>query len=83
MDAARAGECADINAPGREAEPLVMAITNGHYDLAMYLLGKNADPNTANLQGLTALYAVVDVAWGLTRGGHATSSFARRRPVWN
>jgi len=68
MEAARAlvENGADINAVGQgeKMSPLVMAITNGHYDLAMYLLGKNADPNLTNIQGLSALYAVVDVAWG-------------------
>ncbi len=43
--------------------PLVMAITNGHYDLAKYLLDHGADPNLATLSGLAALYATVDVQW--------------------
>ncbi|MGB8506879.1 MAG: ankyrin repeat domain-containing protein [Pyrinomonadaceae bacterium] len=43
--------------------PLVMAIANGHLDLAMYLLQRGADPNLPTLTGLTALYATVDVQW--------------------
>ena len=34
-----------------------MAITNGHLDLAKYLLDHGADPNLATDAGLTALYA--------------------------
>ena len=43
--------------------PLVMAITNGHFDVAKYLLEQGADPNLASLSGLTALYATIDVQW--------------------
>ncbi len=40
-----------------------MAISNGHYDLAEYLLDHGAEPNIATVQGLTALYATIDVQW--------------------
>ncbi len=40
-----------------------MAITNGHLDVAQYLLDHGADPNLATDAGLTALYAVIDVQW--------------------
>jgi ankyrin repeat protein len=40
-----------------------MAITNGHLDLARYLLDHGADPKIATASGLTALYATVDVQW--------------------
>jgi ankyrin repeat protein len=43
--------------------PLVIAIANGHYDLAMYFLEHNADPNPASDSGLTALYAAIDMQW--------------------
>lgn len=43
--------------------PLVEAITNAHFDLAMYLLDRGADPNLATVSGLTALYAVIDSQW--------------------
>lgn len=43
--------------------PLVIAIINGHLDLAKSLLDHGADPNLATLSGLTALYATVDVQW--------------------
>ena len=43
--------------------PLVEAIVNAHFDLAMYLLEHGADPNLATVSGMTALYAVVDSQW--------------------
>jgi ankyrin repeat protein len=43
--------------------PLVMAAINGHWDLAMYLVGRGANPNLANADGLAPLYAVIDAQW--------------------
>src|SRR4029079_7808637 len=67
MDAVRAlvEGGADINnvGAGEKMSPLVISIVNGHFDLAKYFLEKNADPNLANIQGLTALYAVIDMQW--------------------
>jgi ankyrin repeat protein len=67
MDAVRAlveeGANVDNVGAGEKLSPLVIAIVNGHFDVAKYLLEKNADPNLANIQGLTALYAVVDMQW--------------------
>lgn len=56
---------ADVNAAGagEKMSPLVMAIVNGHFDLSKYFLEKNADPNIASIQGLTALYAAIDMQW--------------------
>jgi ankyrin repeat protein len=55
---------ADINPINADKfSPLVMAIANGHFDLAWYLLDHGADPNLATLTGLAALYATVDVQW--------------------
>jgi uncharacterized protein len=58
-------EGADINGVGQgeKLTPLVMAIVNDHFDLAKYLLDKNADPNISNIEGLSALYATVDMQW--------------------
>jgi uncharacterized protein len=56
---------AEINqvSTSEKTSPLVMAIVNGHLDLAKFLVDWGADPNLANIQGLTALYAAVDVQW--------------------
>ena len=40
---------------------LVFAIINSHFDLAAMLLDKGADPNVADLSGMAALYAAVDM----------------------
>jgi len=56
---------ADVNQGNSEEKttPLLMAIINGHYDLAKMLLDHKADPNLANVWGLAALYATIDVQW--------------------
>jgi ankyrin repeat protein len=48
---------------GDKYSPLVMAITNGHLDLAKYFLDHGADPNLATNADLPALYATIDVQW--------------------
>jgi ankyrin repeat protein len=40
-----------------------MAIADGHYDLAQFLLDSGADPKRVSDSGLTALYAAIDVQW--------------------
>jgi ankyrin repeat protein len=40
---------------------LVFAIINAHYDLAVKLLEKGANPNVVDLAGMGALYAAVDM----------------------
>jgi ankyrin repeat protein len=40
---------------------LVFAIINSHYDLAAALLDKGANPNVADVAGMAALYAAVDM----------------------
>lgn len=41
---------------------LVFAIINSHYDLAAALLEKGANPNVADMTGMAALYAAVDMS---------------------
>ena len=43
--------------------PLLMAIVNGHFDLAAILLEHGADPRLAGDNGVTPLYAVLNVQW--------------------
>jgi ankyrin repeat protein len=56
---------ADVNEPnaGDKTTPLVTAICNGHYTVANYMLEDGADPNLASVDGLAALYAVIDTQW--------------------
>ncbi len=67
IDAARAllEGGADINqvSASEKTSPLVLAVMNGHFDLAKLLIAWGANPNLSNIQGLTALYAAIDVQW--------------------
>jgi len=75
MDAIRAlvesGANIDQLNPGDSTSAMIEAIVNGHYDIAKYLLEHGGNPNLASMDGLEALYAVVDneyspVAWSAT-----------------
>lgn len=67
LEAARAlvESGANVNqaSEGEKMSPMVEAIINGHLDLAKYLLDHGADPKLATVDGLTALYATIDVQW--------------------
>ncbi len=56
---------ADINQrnPGDQMTPLLIAIVNGHFDLAMDMLERGADPNHASINGVAPLFAVLNVYW--------------------
>ncbi|MDE3154162.1 MAG: ankyrin repeat domain-containing protein, partial [Acidobacteriota bacterium] len=56
---------ADLNEvnPADHTSPLLSAIINGHFDLAEELLAKGADPNLAQANGVTPLYAVLNCVW--------------------
>ncbi len=56
---------ADVNvlSPGDKASPLLVAVINGHFDLAAMLIEKGADPNLASDAGVTPLYGVLNVQW--------------------
>jgi ankyrin repeat protein len=48
---------------GLTASPLLVALINGHFDLAAYLLDKGASPNLLSDAGVSPLYAVLNVHW--------------------
>jgi uncharacterized protein len=48
---------------GDGTSPLLMATINGQFDLAMFLLGAGADPKLASDNGVTPLYAALNVQW--------------------
>jgi ankyrin repeat protein len=55
----------DVNlvSPGDQASPLLVALINGHFDLAAYLLDKGARPDLLSDAGVSPLYAVLNVQW--------------------
>ena len=56
---------ADIDQPsaGDATTPLLMAAVNGQFDLALWLIGRGADPNAASSAGATPLFAVLERQW--------------------
>ena len=56
---------ADINqvSEGDQSTPLLIATINGHWDLALELLERGADPNIASEHGATPLYGVINLQW--------------------
>ena len=48
---------------GDQTSPLLMATINGHFDLAMTLLGRGADPGIASDAGATPLYGAINMYW--------------------
>ncbi len=53
---------------GDQTSPLLLATINGHYDLAKVLLERGADPNLASVNGVTPLYAVLNLQWAARAG---------------
>ena len=56
---------ADINQPnaGDKTTPLLMAIINGHFDLALQFVDRGANVNTAAFNGVAPLFAVLNIQW--------------------
>jgi ankyrin repeat protein len=57
------GANVNLVSAGEHTSPMLEAIINAHIDLAKYFLEHGADPKLANIDGLTALYATVDMRW--------------------
>jgi ankyrin repeat protein len=58
-----AGADIDQQTEGDLTSPMLMAVVNGHFDLALDLLDRGADPDIANHANLTPLYAVINTYW--------------------
>jgi len=56
---------AEVNqiSAGDHSSPLVIAVSNGHYEVGQFLVEHGADPNIANVDGLTPLYATIDMQY--------------------
>ena len=48
---------------GDNTSPILMAVINGQFDLAADLLNRGADPSLASDNGVTPLYAALNVQW--------------------
>jgi ankyrin repeat protein len=56
------GRRADLNLTDPDGtSALVLAIINGHYDVAVHLVESGANPNLGDTSGMAALYAAVDM----------------------
>jgi ankyrin repeat protein len=53
----------DPASPGDRATPLVVAIINGHFDVAATLVERGASPNASTVAGISPLYAAINVQW--------------------
>jgi ankyrin repeat protein len=68
LEAARAlldgGAPIDQPGAGDGTTPLLMAVINGEFDLAMFFVSRHANPNlAANANGVTPLWAAINTQW--------------------
>jgi ankyrin repeat protein len=57
----------NVNVPtaGDRSTPIIVALVNGQYDLALALLARGANPNLSNDDGVTPLFATLNNEWAL------------------
>jgi ankyrin repeat protein len=58
-----AGAPIDQKAIGDSSTPLIVATINGHFDLAKFLVDQGANPEAAQHNGVTPLYAALNCQW--------------------
>lgn len=72
---------ADVNQPNPDGvTPLLNALDNRHFDLAMFLLDVGANPHAWDMTGRTPLYVAVDMNSFTPRGFGVESDETRREP---
>lgn len=60
-----AGLDVNVRSAGDRSTPITVALINGQYDLALGLLKRGANPNLANDDGVTPLFATLNNEWAL------------------
>lgn len=58
-----AGADIDQQTEGDETTPMLMAVINGHFDLAIDLLERGGDPTITSHAGVTPMYAAINTYW--------------------
>ncbi|MCC6991070.1 MAG: ankyrin repeat domain-containing protein, partial [Acidobacteria bacterium] len=60
-----AGLDVNVRTAGDHSTPMIVALINGQYDLALTLLERGANPNLVNEDGVTPLFATLNNEWAL------------------
>jgi len=58
-------EGVDVNrvTEGDGSSPMLLAVINGHFDLAREILDRGGDPNRTSVAGASPLYVAIDLQW--------------------
>ena len=73
-----AGADIDQVTGGDESSPLLVAVINGHYDLATELVEHDADPNLVSDDGAGPLFATLNIEWSLRTWYPQPGAFRRQ-----
>jgi ankyrin repeat protein len=60
-----AGTDINLRTAGDRSSPMLVALINGQYDIALDLLARGADPNLASDDGVAPLFATINNEWAL------------------
>ncbi len=60
-----AGTDINLRTAGDQSSPMLVALINGQYDIALDLLKRGADPNLASDDGVAPLFATINNEWAL------------------
>ena len=63
---------------GDESSPLLVAVINGHYDLATEFVEQGADPNLVSDDGAGPLFATLNIEWSLRTWYPQPGAFRRQ-----
>jgi ankyrin repeat protein len=75
---------ADINqrSTSDRITPIAIATVNGHFDLARHLLERGADPNLAEDNGVTPLYAAINCQWAPRAGYPQPRAYEQQKTTY-